>query len=285
MNLRAVRKKIKSIKNVRKITKAMQMVSAVKMRKAQQVEVESRPYREGLNSIIAKIAPRLDPKYSPLLNKQNTGIKELIIFVTANKGLAGAFSVSLFRYLLKNNINFKDTDFVTVGNKGAQFVNRMGSKVLADYSDNTPIVQVSAIFNFILQKYLEEDTYRSVSIVYNKFISTLRSEAVMDTLLPFTMEPTETKIEDTLQKEYIIEPSPEVIIDQLLRSFIEDRIRGAIISSEAVEHSMRMMAMKNATDNAEDVIYNLTLVGNRLRQEKITYELLDMVTSKESVEN
>lgn len=263
----------------------MQMVSAVKMRKAQQAELEGRPYREGLRYIISKISPRISPKYSLLLNKHNEGKRKLIIFVSANKGLAGSFSVNLFRFLMKNNIDFHTTDFITVGNKGAQFVSRMGSQLLADFSHSTPIVQVSAIFSFILDKYVKDEEYSSVSIVYNKFISTLRSQPVMEQLLPFTLEQAQTEITNNNHNEYLIEPSPEEIIDQLLRSYIEDRIRGAIISSEAVEHSMRMMAMKNATDNAEDVIYNLTLVGNKLRQEKITNELLDMVTAKESVES
>ena len=161
----------------------------------------------------------------------------------------------------------------------------MGGNILADFSEGVAQIQVSAIFEFVLNKYLLENTYRSVSVVYNRFITTLRSETMIEKLLPFTMNaPTDSEEETTSQNEYLIEPSPEAIIDQLLKSYLEDRIRGAIISSEAVEHSMRMMAMKNATDNAQDVIYNLTLVGNKLRQEKITNELLDMITAKESVE-
>ena len=285
MNLRSVRKKIRSIRNVRKITKAMQMVSAVKMRKAQSVEMESRPYRDGLNAIINKIAPHVDPEHSQLLSRENDGERNLIIFITSNKGLAGAFNVTLFRFLLRTNVDFKKTDFITVGSKGAQFVSRMGGNVLADFSEGSALIEVSAIFEFVLNKYLNENTYRSVSVVYNRFISTLRSETIIEKLLPFIMRTDENIAESTTnQSEYLIEPSPEAIIDQLLKSYLEDRIRGAIISSEAVEHSMRMMAMKNATDNAQDVIYTLTLIGNKLRQEKITNELLDMVTAKESVE-
>ena len=284
MNLRAVRKKIRSIRNVRKITKAMQMVSAVKMRKAQENEMESRPYRDGLHAIINKIAPHVGPEHSTLLSNENTGDRNLVIFVTSNKGLAGAFNINLFRFLIKTNLDFKKTDFITVGHKGAQFVSRMGGTILADFSEGKALIQVSAIFDFVLDKYLSEDNYRTVSVVYNKFVSTLRCENMIERLLPFSLEADIEKTEEINRKEYLIEPSPEQIIDQLLKSFIEDRIRGAIISSEAVEHSMRMMAMKNATDNAQDVIYNLTLVGNKLRQEKITNELLDMITAKESVE-
>lgn len=284
MNVRTVRKKIKSVKNVRKITRAMQLVSAVKMRKAQQSELESRPYREELNRIISKIIGKVSPDNSELLKKDfPQAPKDLIILVSSNKGLAGAFNVSLFRFLLKINVDFSKTDFVTVGNKGAQFTGRMGSKVIADFSTSTsPIVEVTAVFSLILEKFYKGE-YKSVSVVYNKFISTLKSEQVRETLLPLkSLQMSVQAKQET--GEYIVEPSPEEIIDHLLKSYLEDKIRGAIISSEAVEHSMRMMAMKNATDNAGDVIYNLTLVGNKLRQEKITNELLDMVTAKESVE-
>lgn len=284
MNLRTVRKKIKSVKNVRKITKAMQMVSAVKMRKAQQAESESRPYREGLKAIIQRLAPNIDPSYSALLqDKHIKSDRNLIVLVSSNKGLAGAFNVNLIRHLLRKNLNFDHTDFVTIGNKGAQFVSRMGSKVLADFSQGTPTNEVSAVFSFALEKFLAGE-YKTISLVYNKFISTLKSEIADEVLLPVQALDLVHNESEKIQGEYVIEPSPQEIIDYVIKSYVEDKIRGAIISSEAVEHSSRMLAMKNATDNAGDLIYNLTSLGNKLRQEKITSELLDMVTAKESVE-
>lgn len=264
----------------------MQLVSAVKMRKAQQAEIESRPYREGLMNIIRKIVVNIDPTMSMLLNPPTSeSKKDLIILVSSNKGLAGPFNVNLFRYMLRNKIDFKNTDFVTMGNKGAQFVSRMGSHVSADFSAGNMLIEVSAVFGFAIEKFMAGE-YRSVSVIYNKFISTMRSEVLHETLLPFKLElPTEKEEEKKQELEYVVEPSPEEIIDQLLKSFIEDRIRGAVTSSEAVEHSARMMAMKTATDNAGEVIESLTRVGNKLRQAKITNELLDMVTAKESVES
>ena len=285
MNLREVRKKVKSIKNVKKITKAMQLVSAVKMRKAQQAEIEGRPYREGLMNSIKKIVKNIDPTTSILLNPQPANTeRDLVVLVSSNKGLAGPFNVNLFRYMFRSKLNFKNTDFLTLGNKGAQFASRMGGTILADYSSGNPLVEVSAVFDFAIDKFLAGE-YRSVSVIYNQFISTMRSEVRQETLLPFKLElPVEAKENAATEIEYLIEPSPEEIIDQLLKNYIEDRIRGAVISSEAVEHSARMMAMKTATDNAGEVIESLTRVGNKLRQAKITNELLDMVTAKESVE-
>jgi len=294
MNLRQVRTKIKSVNNVKKITKAMQLVSAVKMRKAQAAAVEAEPYRSTLEEIIKKITKRIDLSQSPLLIQPAEG-RELVIFVSSNKGLAGTFHPNLSRFAFKQ-IDFDKADFITVGKKAGSFIAGAHGKILADFTSNAPLIDVSAIFALALGKYLSGG-YRSVSVVYNKFISTLRSETVREQILPFQLskefagevgkkevqaDKRTSAVSDT---EYIIEPAPEEMIDPLLRSFIEEKIRGAILNSEAVEHSSRMIAMKNATDNANDVIYNLTLLSNKIRQSRITGELLDMITAKESVES
>lgn len=286
MNLRVVKKKIKSIKNVKKITKAMQMVSAVKMRKAQAAEVESRPYRDGLTALIRKISSRIDPANAKILQVDTSNAKKsLLIVVTSNKGLAGSFNSNVLRHVIKEDRNFSQTEFITVGSKGSQFLGRLkGTQIIADFSSNNFTNEVSAMFNLVIERYMTGD-YKEIAIVYNQFISTLRSEVVEPVILPFNVEKEHAADEDFANKEYIIEPSPKEILDQLLKSYIENKIRGALISSEAVEHSQRMMAMKSATDNATDLIGQLTLLSNRLRQEKITNELLDMITAKESVES
>ncbi len=286
MNLRVVKKKIKSIKNVKKITKAMQMVSAVKMRKAQQAEMESRPYRDGLTELIKKISSRIDPANAEILQVDTSlAKKSLVIVVTSNKGLAGSFNTNVLRHVIKDERNFNELEFVTVGSKGSQFLGRIkGAHIIADFSSNNLVNEASAIFNLVIEKYMTGD-YKAISIVYNQFISTLKSVVVEPTILPFNLAGEHAPDEDFAHNEYIIEPSPKEILDQLLKSYIEQKVRGALISSEAVEHSQRMMAMKSATDNASDLIGQLTLLSNRLRQEKITNELLDMITAKESVES
>lgn len=286
MNLRVVKKKIKSIKNVKKITKAMQMVSAVKMRKAQQAEMESRPYRDGLSELIKKISSRIDPAHVEILQVDTSlAKKSLVIVVTSNKGLAGSFNTNVLRHVIKDERNFNELEFVTVGSKGAQFLGRLkGVHIIADFSSNNLVNEASAIFNLVIEKYMTGD-YKTISIVYNQFISTLKSVVVEPTILPFNLAGEHEPNEEFADNEYIIEPSPKEILDQLLKSYIEQKVRGALISSEAVEHSQRMMAMKSATDNASDLIGQLTLLSNRLRQEKITNELLDMITAKESVES
>lgn len=287
MNLRTVRKKIKSVKNVRKITKAMQLISAVKMKKAVQNEVEGRMYRNGLEELIRSLSGKVDTSLSPLLLiPKNSSDKELVIYVSANKGLCGAFHVNLLKYIIKN-IDLKQTDFITIGGKGAQALSRFDRDIVADYSHGSPQTKVSAIFDFALKAFLE-GRYRSIKLLYTQYISALRSEIKLVNLLPISISTSDLglEVENVRPKqEYIVEPSPQKLIDALLRSSVEEQIRGALISSEAVEHSMRMMAMKGATDNAGDVIFSLTSIGNKIRQTKITSELLDMVTAKESVES
>jgi len=286
MNLRQIRKKIRAVSNVKKITNAMQLVSAIKMKKAQQKAFEGKPYRELLSFIIQKVAASLIEKsYSPLLSKTNPlAQKDLVIFITSNKGLCGGFNFNILRFLVKE-VDFKKVDFITVGKKGALFVKKMGGVVIADFSSPYEEDKVSAIFKTALNPFLKGE-YANVFLVYNRFLSTVSFEPVKKRIFPINFEKENFKVAEDkeVKKEYIIEPSPEKIIDSALRNMIEVEIYGALIESEAAEHSARMMAMKNATDSATDVIYNLTLLRNKVRQEKVTYELLDMVTAKQSVE-
>ncbi len=285
MNLRTVKKKTKSVSNVRKITKAMQLVSAFKMKRAQQAAIEGKPFQEELEKIIDKVIQKVNPSYSVLISRPvltvNSG-RDLAVIISSNKGLCGGYNFNLFNYVVKN-IDLKTTDFVILGKTGGFFIYKLGGKIIADFSSTNPISSVSAIFSLILDNFLAGN-YSNIFVLYNKFISTLKFEPTKQILLPLMYKKINNE-DEKINKQYIIEPSAKEIIDPLLRSFVEEKIRYAIIESDASEHSARMMAMKNATDNANDVIYNLTLLSNRLRQEKITGELLDMVTAKESVEN
>lgn len=285
MNIRQARKKIKSVSNVRKITKAMQLVSAIKMKKAQQLAVEGNPYQVHLQAIISKIISKIDTRQSELISRKTDEIKkkDLAVVITSNKGLCGGFNMNLFRLILKT-VDFKTTDFAIIGKK-ASLLGKFGGNIIADFSSNYPLENVSALFNLVLTKYLDH-SYTNIYLYYNQFVSTLRVDPTKETLLPINLLIEKPEKEDKIESEneYLIEPSPEQIIDSLLKNFVQEKIQHAIIQSEAGEHSSRMIAMKNATENANDVIYNLTMLRNKLRQEKITNELLDMVTAKESVE-
>jgi F-type H+-transporting ATPase subunit gamma len=286
MNIRTIRKKIKSVTNVKKITKAMQLVSAIKMKKAQQVAIEGKPYQTEIEKIIRAVSPKIDSSLSQLIAQTDDKIerKNLAIVIASNKGLCGSFNFNLLRFIVKNT-DFKNTDFIIIGKK-ANLLSKFSAHIMADYSSNIPINNVSAVFEFALNKFLDK-TYKRIDLFHNQFVSTIQSNPIMTTLLPinFSQKITDEKAVEEKTSEYLVEPDPKQIIDSLLRSFVEEKLRFALIQSEAGEHSLRMMAMKNATDNATDVIYNLTLVRNKIRQEKITSELLDMITAKESVES
>jgi len=284
MNLRQTRKKIKSVTNVKKITNAMEMISAIKMKKAQTEALEGRPYDEGLKKIISKIMPKVESKFSPLLvEKENLPVKKrLSLVVASNKGLCGGFNINLFRFI-NQNTDFANTDFIITGKK-AVYLSRLGANIIADFSSNNLMSNVSAIFNMALEKYLKED-YFEIVLFYNKFISVLKTEPTMIRILPVKIEISEAETKDLKEpRDYLIEPAPETIVDSLLRSYVQEAIKNSIIESEASEHSSRMISMKNATDNATHVIYNLTMLRNKIRQENITNELLDMISAKASVD-
>jgi F-type H+-transporting ATPase subunit gamma len=260
----------------------MQLVSAIKMKKAQQAAIESRPYQEQLELVIKKVMTKIDVLKSPLLVTHATEASpDLIIVLTGNKGLCGSFNIDLFRYIAKH-VDINNSKFITIGKKGAQYLSKAGGEILADYSNTLPHNHISAVVKLALEAFLD-GTYKRVFVLYNSFISTLKTEATLAQVLPYKLQ-LDQKIEEKEYIEYVIEPSPEQVVERILLSFVEEKMRSALIQSEAGEHSARMVAMKNATDNANDVIYNLTLLGNKLRQEKITGELLDMITAKESVE-
>lgn len=280
MNFRQVRKKIKSISNVKKITQAMQLVSAVKMKKAQQKAQEAVYYNQFLEKSIRKFIPKVDKTVSKLLSRPQTAEKKLVIFISTNKGLCGAFNFNLLRLLLKKD-GIKNSDFVTFGKKGALLLSQLGGRIEADFSSDYEADKATAVMDFCLELYLE-GRYSEISLYYNKFVSALRSDPVEEVLLPITnLDKVDIK---EFSEDYLVEPPAEEIIDTILKNYIEEKLRFAILQSEAGEHSARMLAMKNATDNANELILNLTLLGNKLRQQKITYELLDMITAKESVE-
>ncbi|MCX7956112.1 MAG: ATP synthase F1 subunit gamma [Patescibacteria group bacterium] len=284
MNLRIIRKKIKSIANVKKITRAMQLVSAVKMKKAQQEAIEGIPYRSFLNKIILKASSLVDKTYSPLLFSHTNNGKFLFIVISSNKGLCGFFNFSIFKFITKE-VNLKTSDFLVLGKKGASFINKIGGKIIADFSHINFNNAVSPIFTEAVNKFLIGE-YEKVYLIYNHFINAVKFETIKTQLLPTKLE-TQTLNEENIKnkKEYLIEPDPKKVIEEVLKNLVEEKIRGAIIESQASEHSARMMAMKNATDNAGEIIYNLTLLRNKVRQERITNELLDMVSAKISVES
>lgn len=282
MNLREVKKKVKSVSNVKKITKAMQLVSAVKMKKAQEKARNGEPYRNELTEAVQRVVSASPDLESPLLlNQEGAQEKNLYIIISSDKGLCGSFLTSIQKMIIQKT-DPKNDEYITIGKKGSQFIAMVRGRIIADFEAHDLTTRVSAILRLAIGEFLDKKC-KNVCVMYNRFISTMRSEPELEQIFPVPTAQFE-KHQKGAQSEYTIEPAPNTIFDQVLRDYLEEKLRGALISSEAAEHSARMIAMKNATDNATDVMYNLTLIGNKLRQEKITNELLDMVTAKESVE-
>lgn len=277
MNYRKVKKKIKTVQNVQKITRAMQMVAAVKMKRAQDAATQGREYREILHSALTQVLSSVGKEYAADIEllRRPMGTRPLYIVVSSNKGLCGGFNVNLFKYAIRN-VDIKNSDFIVFGRKGAEFLMRTGGTVIADFVGVFED-EVSAVFDLCEQRYLE-GTNGSISVVYNSFVSSFTSEPVTQQLLPFQMSSVDDSAASDL-KGYLIEPSAEELLPRLIEDVTKERIRSAILDSRAAEESARMMAMKNATDSATELEKNLTLVMNTLRQQSITFELLDMIAA------
>ena len=285
MNLRSLKTKIKSIGNVGQITKAMQLVSAVKMKKSQLRASEGKPYRQTLEETMKKVISTGKQTEHPLTKiSKNQKLPTLVIIVSSNKGLCGVFNFNLFRFVDKQlNGQYENYQFVVLGNKAQQFLFHTGAKVVADFSDKIPFQNnVSAIYDFLVDRFMTGQV-KQVEIYFNSFVSSLVYQPTRKILLPMDVSSFFENEDKTTKIDYLIEPSAYEVMDGLFSFYIESTILGAIEESEASEHSARMIAMKNATDNTTELVDRLSLLRNSLRQTRITNELLDMNTAKLAV--
>lgn len=281
-NIRLIKRRIKSVKNIAQITKAMQMVAASKMRKAQEQANSGRRYAEKIAQMMNNLASAVDISQHPLLVAPLPTGKKLIVVISTNKGLCGGLNTNLFRFFFKEYAKPSMHEFVTLGQKGTLLLERMRMAVIADFSTTVPFVNnVPALTELIIQKYTSAG-YEGVDIVYNDFISALHQQPKRRMLLPLSVS--SIALQEKSLGQYLIEPSPREVLNYLIPHYIENQIRDSILQAEASEHSARMIAMKNATDNALTLVDELTLVYNKARQEKITYEISDIVTARLAVE-
>lgn len=281
-NIRLIRRRIKAARNISQITRAMEMVAASKMKKAQESALSSKPYAqkiyEATGELISKI--KIEPAHYPLL-RRNLAAKILVIFISSNKGLCGSLNSNLFRHLALWFPDKTTVDFVTLGKKGEAFVLRTGRNLLAEFSDHPYLESIGALINLIVASYTKEE-YGQVCLVYNNFLSILNQTPVKKMILPITLA-TESQSTSGLG-EFLIEPDIHKLLTALLPHYLEVEVRAAILEAQASEHSARMMAMKAATDNAKELMEGLTLEYNKMRQQLITYEIADMVTARGAVE-
>lgn len=262
----------------------MQMVAASKMKKAQERAVSGKPYAEKISEAVKELSSRTNPENHPLLKRDIKTGKTLIILISTNKGLCGGLNTNLFRTLVSGFSEKTNTEFITLGKKGEHFVAATGRSLIADFSDTVPFTQsVPALTSLVVDGFIKEN-YKEVYLVYNNFISALRQVPIQKKLLPLGMFEEDSRSEKSNFSEFMIEPSESEVLNALLPSYIENQIRAGVLEAEASEQSARMIAMKNATDSAIDLMTDLTLEYNKARQEKITYEIADIVTARIAVE-
>lgn len=291
-NTRDIRRRIKSVKNTAQITKAMEMVAASKMRRAQQAAIAGRPYSELLNRVLVSLRDRVDKEEHPLLAVRDIK-KTLVLLVTSDKGLCGGLNTNVLRDAAQLHID--ETLFVAVGRKGASFLARTGRQMIADFTlpDSPTFLQTKAISKFCLDKFLSGEVDR-VTILYSKFINTLVQRPLSAGLLPITAEKAEgialspnatssLGASDATSEaigEYLFEPHPYEVLDAILPYSFHFEVFQKILDARASEQSARMVAMKAATDNAKKLVGDLTLEYNKARQAAITTELLEITTAQ-----
>jgi F-type H+-transporting ATPase subunit gamma len=283
-NTQDIRRRIKSIRNTAQITKAMQMVAASKMRKAQQHALAGRPYAALMNKVLVSLQKRTDPRLHPLLAIRPVE-KELVLIISTDKGLCGALNTNLFREA--SNFDSAKTAFVVTGKKARQFIARTKRELLADFElkDAPSFVEAKPISKFCMEKFLRHEVDK-VSVLYTHFINTINQRTVVQTLLPissFDLPKGEAETEGHAVDPmlgYIFEPNAAAVLDAMLPYYVSYQVFQMILDARASEHSARMVAMKNATDNANQFIKDLTLEYNKMRQASITTELLEIATAQ-----
>ncbi len=284
-NTRDIRRRIKSVKNTSQITKAMQMVAASKMRKAQMRALSGRPYAEELAKILAALGKAGgSDELHPLLQERKEVKRELVIVISTDKGLCGALNTNLLREL--NRFDAAKTTFVAVGRKGAQYLGRLKRDLAAEFElkEAFTFLECKQASKFAIDKFLSGEVDK-VTVAYTDFKSTLRQEPTLKVILPvqnFDLddlhgEKTEVAASST---EYLFEPSAGGVLEHLVPHYVHFAVYQMVLESRASEHSARMVAMKNATDNAKQLIKDLTLEYNKIRQAGITTELLEITTAQ-----
>ncbi len=283
-----IRGKIKSVENTKKITKAMEMVAASKMRKAQDRMRAARPYSDKIRNIAANLG-QANPEYVHPFMKENTDAKVAgMIVVTTDKGLCGGMNTNVLRAVTGKLRELQSAgvsaEAVAIGNKGLGFLNRVGAKVVSHVTglgDTPHLDKLIGPVKVLLDAYAE-GKINAVYLCYTKFINTMKQESVVERLLPLSSEQMQAdKTEHGW--DYIYEPDAQSVIDELLVRYVESLIYQAVAENMASEQSARMVAMKAATDNAGSVIGELKLVYNKTRQAAITKELSEIVAGAAAV--
>jgi F-type H+-transporting ATPase subunit gamma len=284
---RDIRRRIKSVKNTRQITKAMELVAASKMKKAQQAALASRPYAELMARMLGALADRVEESHHPFLTKREVRTRGILL-VTTDKGLAGPLNANLFKLVVDIKTPAK---YVAIGRKGAQFLARTHRDLLADFSisDRVPFSEVKVVAEFMVKQYLE-GVVDTVEIIWPRFRNTLVQVPTVLPLLPLSSvrdvvadlqsDAGHTAAANTTENQMLFEPDPSTVLEALLPLYVNREIHQQVLDAKASEHSARMVAMKTAKDNATKLLGDLTLEYNKARQAGITQEILEIAAAQ-----
>ncbi|RIK53967.1 MAG: ATP synthase F1 subunit gamma [Chloroflexi bacterium] len=285
---REIRRRIRSVTNIAQVTKAMEAVSAAKMRKAQQQVLSTRPYAAQAREVLSYIArlPNVENNaLNPLIQPRPVR-RSGILLITGDRGLAGGFNANILRrlaqFMRQRRQEGAEVEVVTVGRKGRDWLLRYDPHIRAEFSgmpDSPTVADIGPITRVLVDDYTQ-GYFDEVQMVYTEFVNTVQQVPAVKQLLPII--PAEPTV--PMAPEYIFEPSPEAVLNQVLYGFTEVQILQAIFESLASEHSARMVAMRNATDAANELIDSLTLTYNKARQESITSELMDIIGGSVALE-
>ena len=286
---RDIRRRIKSVKNTRQITKAMELVAASKMKKAQQAALAGRPYAELMARMLAALADRVEEAHHPFLTTREVKTRGIIL-ITSDKGLAGPLNANLFKLVTEITTPAK---YAVIGRKGAQFIARTHRNLLADFtvSDRVAFTEVKVVAEFMVKQYLE-GVVDTVEILWPRFRNTLVQVPTLLPLLPLKSvkdviadlqsdagDGATTKL-NSIEQQMIFEPDPETVLNALLPLYVNREIHQQVLDAKASEHSARMVAMKTAKDNATKLLGDLTLEYNKARQAAITQEILEIAAAQ-----
>lgn len=282
---RDIRRRIKSVKNTRQITKAMELVAASKMKKAQQAAMAGRPYAQLMADMLAALAGRVDESLHPFLVKREVKTRGILL-ITTDKGLAGPLNANLFKLVLDVKSPAK---FVAIGRKGAQFLGRAKKDLVADFTvtDRVGFAEVKPVIEFMMKMYLDGEI-DTLEVIYPRFKNTLVQEPTLRPLLPLTnvrdfvdhlrAETGHSSKHD--DRDMLFEPSAQAVLEALLPFYVNRYVYQLMLSAKASEHSARMVAMKTAKDNATKLLGDLTLEYNKARQAGITQEILEIAAAQ-----
>ena len=287
-SLKDIKKRIGTVKNTQQITKAMKMVSAAKLRRAQDAVTAARPYADKMMDVLSSLALREDAESHPLLAERGKG-KALVVLITGDRGLCGGFNTNISktaeRFIRENEVGYEGYELLIVGRKGNDYLKRRaGMEILKVHEHLVGTGQVAyptaAVLGQEIMDLYKSDEYDGVFLIYNAFQSAMTQVQTNTQLLPIVPKEVE---EGTHVAEYIYEPSAGAVLEQILPKHIEVQMFRALLESAASEHGARMTAMDSASKNASEMIGKLTLQYNRARQAAITKELMEIISGAESI--